>query len=330
MTPAPAVPQTELHRHLDVSVRPQTMLALAQARGLEAQSTSLAAFKRKLFLTAPHADLTAVLARFTLFQQVLDRPEVLARVAYETVEDCWREGTRQVELRFSPPFICAHNTLTWEAVLDAFERGVARARQAYPALRVGLIVIASREYGPDVAAEVVSFYLRHRARLVAVDLAGPERAYPCRLFEEAFRPVAEARARGVQGLHVTIHAGEEDGPESVWAALERLGAERIGHGVRCVEDPQLVDYLAAHQVCLEVCPTSNWITQAVPSLAEHTLPAILAAGIPASISTDDPGIFGVTLPGEFEVCARHMGLDAAALDRCRQHAAAASFLPPEA
>lgn len=312
--------QTELHRHLDVSLRLSTLLELAKARGLEPKSTSLERFREKVVLTKPLTDLNAVLATFELFPKVLDRPDSLERVAFEATQDCWNEGTRKVEFRFSPSFVTDASKMSWEDALASFERGLARARQLHPELKVGLVCIASRDFGPDAVDETVEFYLKHQARFVGLDLAGPEVDYPCRLFEASF---SKARKKGSR---ITVHAGEASGPENIWEAIECLGAQRIGHGIAAIQDPQLMEHLAKYRICLEMCPTSNWLTQAVPSLAEHPLPRVLRAGVPVCINTDDPAVFGVTLPHEFQVCREQMGLTESEIALTRKHASEASFL----
>ncbi len=311
--------QTELHRHLDVSLRSSTLLSLAQERGLEAQSTSLEAFREKLILRTPLKDLSSVLARFTLFQKVLDSPEVLERVAFEVLEDCWLEGTRKVELRYSPSFVCEYNDLSWKDTLLAFRQGIQKGIQKYPEMQAGLICIATRDFGTEAVAQTVEFFLDHRDQFLGVDLAGNEH-FTCRLFESSFKKVRD------QGAAITIHAGEASGPENMWEAIELLGAQRIGHGIACVQDPQLMKYLAQHSICLEVCPTSNWLTQAFKSMDLHVLPELMKAGIPVSINTDDPGIFGVTLPDEIQICKTILKMSDADIATCFQHATKASFI----
>lgn len=273
----------------------------------------------QLHLRRPLADLRTVLDTFTLFPKVLTRPERLERVAFEAVEDCVREGTTAVELRFSPGFVADGGGLSWETILDGFERGVARAKNKYRTIRVGLIGIATRDYGPEEAARLVEFVLKHRSRFVGVDLAGNEVNFPCSLFKTAFAPARKA------GLPITIHAGEAAGPDNIWSAIEDLGARRIGHGIACVQDTALMRELAQNRICLEMCPTSNWITGCVPSLAQHPLPAALRAGVPVSINTDDPGVFGVSLPHEIAICRSQMGLSDAELNGCQKNAQESLF-----
>ncbi|MCH9647372.1 MAG: adenosine deaminase [Deltaproteobacteria bacterium] len=330
MAVQPPTPRTELHRHLDVSLRMTTLLELSQAKGLVGESTSLESFQEKLWLRRPMKDLAEVLAKFTLFQQVLERPEDLERVAFEAVEDCWAEGIRQVELRYSPSFVCEDGSLTWQESLEAFHRGLERALENLPEMRAGLLLIASRDYGPDSAAQTVELYLKNLHRVAGIDLAGNEAAFPPRLFTEAFRPVGAAKAKTPHQIHVTVHAGEAAGPESVWEALELLAAERIGHGIRAFEDPELVRHFLEKEICLEMCPTSNWVTRAVPSLAQHPLKQALEAGIAATISTDDPSIFGVSLDDEIQVARQAIGLSESQVQLSFEHAARSTFLPQQA
>lgn len=310
----------ELHRHLDVSIRLETLHELARARGIVSESTSLDAFRDQLVIREPMRDLSEVLAQFTLFQKVLDRPAVLERVASEVLEDCFRDGTTSVELRFSPSFVAEYSGLSWDDVLLGFETGMREALARLPLMRAGLICIASRDYGPESVDQVVEFYLRHQHRFIGLDLAGNEVSFPCRLFEGSFRKVF------ARGGRITIHAGEASGPENIWEAIELLGARRIGHGIRSTEDPVLMRYLREHAVCLEICPTSNWLTRCVPSLEDHPLPRFLREGVRASINTDDPTIFGTTLSREIELCGTKMGLAESELALCQQYASDASFL----
>jgi adenosine deaminase len=298
----------------------ETLLRLAQERGLEAQSTSLEAFRQKLVLTKPMADLSSVLATFILFQKVLDRPEVLEQVAFEVVEDCWNEGSRAAELRFSPSFVAEFSDLAWNDVLLGFENGMNRALKKYPEMRAGLICIASRDYGADAVDQVAEFYISNKNRFAGMDLAGNEAQFPCRMFEPSFKKVVAS------GGKITIHAGEASGPENIWEAIELLGAQRIGHGISAIQDPVLMRHLTDKRICLEMCPTSNWLTQAVPSFEEHPLPKVLRAGVPVTINTDDPTVFGTTLPQEIQLCWQKMGMSEAELKLCQKHAWDSSFL----
>jgi adenosine deaminase len=195
-----------------------------------------------------------------------------------------------------------------------------RALKKYPEMRAGLICIASRDYGADAVDQVAEFYIQNQNRFAGMDLAGNEAQFPCRMFEGSFKKIIAS------GGKTTIHAGEASGPENIWEAIELLGAQRIGHGISAIQDPVLMRYLADKRICLEMCPTSNWLTQAVSTLEEHPLPEVLRAGVPVTINTYDPTVFGTTLPHEIQLCWQKMGMSEAELKLCQKHAWDASFL----
>lgn len=312
--------QTELHRHLDASLRLSTLLELLQKKGLEGQSTSLECFGEKFILRSPQQDLNTVLSKFKLFQLAFDSPEILERVGFEAIEDCYREGTRSVELRFSPSFVSEVGHLKWNEILFGFKRGIDKGLKKFHEMRAGLICIASRDYGLESVDETVDFYLKNKNLFIGIDLAGNERDFPCRHFADSFRKVKEAH------LPITIHAGEDSDAQNIWEAIDLLGAERIGHGIRSIEDPTLLSELARRGICLEVCPTSNWVTGAVKDLRHHPIQKILKARVKACINTDDPGIFGISMPYELNLCRNLIGLSEEELALCEASAAASSFL----
>ncbi|OFZ06212.1 MAG: adenosine deaminase [Bdellovibrionales bacterium GWA1_52_35] len=311
--------QVELHRHLDLCTRPATLYELAQKSGLIAQSTGFDSFMQSVLIREPMSDLNTVLAKFVIFQKILDRPEVLERIAFEAVLDCVAEGIGAVEFRFSPGFVCEYSGLSWSDALDGFEAGMRRALRSHSDFKAGLICIASRDLGQESVERTVEFFSQHRTRFIGLDLAANECDFPCLGFEGAFREVRK-------WAKITVHAGEAAGPENIWAAIETLGARRIGHGISAIKDPKLMDYLAKNSICLEMCPTSNWLTRAVPSFKEHPLPRVLRAGVPVCINTDDPGIFATRLPEEVRICRDQMGLSMAEIEFCNEHARKSSFL----
>jgi adenosine deaminase len=312
--------QIELHRHLELSIRLSTLLQFAQLKGLEGQSTTLESFQEKIPLMQPQQDLRSVLAKLELYQKVMDRPESLERIAFEAVEDCWNEGTRTVEFRYAPNFISEKSGLCWNEVLASITQGLNRGLSQFPEMKAGLICIAVRDFGKEEVDKTIEFFLKNSHTFIGVDLAGNEDNHPCRLFETSFRKAIAKNAK------VTIHAGEAAGPESIWEAIELLGASRIGHGVTAIQDPQLIDRLIQEQICLEVCPTSNWITQAIRNLEEHPLPQFLKMGVPVCISTDDPRLFGVTMKTEIGVCQQVLGMTSSEIEKCHDYAYQASLL----
>lgn len=162
--------------------------------------------------------------------------------------------------------------------------------------------------------------LRHRDHVVGVDLAGDELRYPAYLFEEHFRRVRDA------GLHVTIHAGEADGAQSVWSAIHDLGAERIGHGFRAIEDPALVEYLASRGIGLECCPTSNLHTSTVSSYEAHPITRLAGRGVRFCLNTDDPGISAIDISHEYGIAAPATGLSLEQIRQSQDDALEMAFL----
>jgi adenosine deaminase len=187
-------------------------------------------------------------------------------------------------------------------------------------VKVALIGILSRTYGPDIAMKELEALLGQRHAIIALDLAGDEAHYPAVLFRNHFQRARQA------GWHITAHAGEIAGPESIWEALKGLGAERIGHALRAVEDPVLMDYLTEHRIGVESCLTSNVQTSCVADYAFHPLRVFLEAGIPATINTDDPGISGIDLPYEFNIAAPKAGLTDQQIRQAQLNALQVAFL----
>lgn len=320
-------PLVEIHRHLDGNLRLGTVLDLGRRHRLALPGDTEEALRPHVEVRGAEPDLLGFLAKFDVLRRVLVNLDAVRRVARENVEDAHREGIDYIELRFSPFFMAEVHALDPLAVGHAVADGVEEAVAALPAVphpRAKLIGILSRNYGTEIAFRELDVALALRDRgLVALDLAGDEAHYPGELFVEHFR-----RARD-GGLEVTVHAGEAAGPGSVRQALDGLRAARIGHGVRSVEDPSLVDLLAERGVPLEICPTSNVQTSTVSSYDEHPLAELLARGVRATLNTDDPSISGIDLAHEYRVAHERLGLGRDDLRRLQENALDAAFLTPE-
>jgi adenosine deaminase len=318
----PNLPLIDLHRHLDGNVRLETILDLGRQHNLPLPAWDVEGLRPHVQVTQPQPGVMAFIAKFEWMVAVLVDYDACRRVAYENVEDAQREGIDYVELRFSPWFMAESNGLDAMGVVEAVADGVeAGARDL--GVKVNLIGILSRTYGPDVAWKELEALLQHRDRLVALDLAGDEASQPGNLFVEHVRRAREA------GWHVTIHAGELAGPESVWQAVLDLEADRIGHAVRAIEDPALLSYLAEHQIGIESSLTSNVQTSTVPDYASHPLRAFLERGLLATINTDDPGISGIDLRHEYDVAAPAAGLTVEHIHRAQRNALTVAFLSAE-
>ena len=263
-----------------------------------------------------------VLAFFEKFEYmigVLADYEACSRVAYENVEDAYLEEIDYIELRFSPNFMAKPHHLDPSGVVEAIIEGTDRARRNFD-VKVNLIGILSRTYGPDQCWKELESLLPYKDQLVALDLAGDEVNFPGTLFVDHFKEGRNA------GWHITVHAGEEAGPDSIWQAVEELGAERIGHGVSAVQDPVLMRYLAENGIGVETNLTSNLQTRVIDEYSKHPLRIFLEKGILATINTDDPGISDIDLKYEFEFAAERAGLTKSQKKLAQQNAVKIAFL----
>lgn len=294
-------PLTDLHRHLDGNIRPQTILELGLQNNVALPVFELERLKPYVQIVEKEPSLVAFLKKLDLGVAVLADYDACRRVAYENVEDLLREGIDYAELRFSPSYMGMTHKLHPQGVVEAIIDGVTAGSRDF-GVKTNLIGIMSRTFGAEQCRDELEACLAFRHRLVAIDLAGDEQGFPGELFNEHFRRVRDA------GLHVTVHAGEAAGPESIWQAIRDLGAERIGHGVNSTQDPHLIDYLVENQIGVETCLTSNIQTTTVASLQAHPIRQFLASGMLVSLNTDDPAVEGIDLQYEYNVAAPATGL----------------------
>jgi len=318
----PTLPLIDLHRHLDGSVRLETVLDLAQQHGIKLPASTVEELRPHVVVTEPQPGLMAFIAKMLWMTRVLADTDACRRITRENVEDAKREGIDYLELRFSPFFMAEPHGLDPEAVVAAVIEGAAEG-SAVTGVKVNLIGILSRTYGAEICHRELAALLAHRAHLVALDLAGDEANFPAPLFTEHFAKGRDA------GWRITIHAGEAGGPQSVWDAINLLGAERIGHCTRALEDPALVDFLLEKRIAIEANLTSNVHTSTVPDLASHPLREMLSRRLVASINSDDPGVSGIDLPYEFNIAAPAAGLSREQIRQAQMNALETAFLSAE-
>jgi adenosine deaminase len=315
----PTLPFIDLHRHLDGSVRLGTIIDLARQHNIELPGTTVEEIRPHVQVMEPQPGLMAFIAKMLWATRVLANGEACRRVARENVEDAKREGIDYLELRFSPYFMAEPHELAMAEVIEGVVAGIAEGVAA-TGVQVNLIGILSRTYGAEVCHKELEALLAYRKHFVALDLAGDEANFPAPLFVDHFKRGRDA------GWRITVHAGEAGGPQSVWDAIQLLGAERIGHGVRALEDPKLAGYLAENRVPIEANLTSNVHTSTVADLDSHPLRDMLAAGLVCSINTDDPGVSGIDLPHEFGVAAPAAGLTREQIRQAQINALETAFL----
>jgi len=318
----PTLPLVELHRHLDGSVRLETILDLGLQHDVPLPARTLEGLRPHVQVIDPQPGIMVFIAKFEWLTGVMVDCDAVRRIAYEAVEDVKREGQDYAELRFSPWFMAEPHHLDPAEVTAAVIDGVESASRELD-MPVMLLGILSRTYGAQACLGELEALLAHREHIAGLDLAGDEANFPGELFHDHF-----VRARDA-GWAITVHAGEAAGAESIWQALRELGARRIGHALRAVDDPHLLEYMAEQRVGIESCLTSNVQTSCVPDYARHPLRRFLEAGIPATISTDDPGISAIDLRHEYEVAAPAAGLSPDQIRQAQVNALDVAFLSEE-
>ncbi|RKF15736.1 adenosine deaminase [Alginatibacterium sediminis] len=296
-----SIPLVDLHRHLDGNIRVNTVWELAQQHAIKLPVANVSDLAPLIQVQGVEADLVSFLSKLDLMVGVLADLDAVYRVAFENVEDIVTSGLDYAELRFSPAYMAMSHRLNPSDVVAAVIDGVASASKQFD-VPVKLIGILSRSFGLEACKIELEALLNHKNDIVAIDLAGDELGKPAPMFEELFKPLRNS------DLNITIHAGEADGPQSIWNAINLLGAQRIGHGVRAIEDPALMQYLLTHQIGMESCPTSNLHTSTVANYAVHPIKQFLAQGLCVGLNTDDPGVSAIDIQHEYRIAAASDGL----------------------
>jgi len=293
VTPLPAA---ELHLHIEGTLEPELLVALAARNGVALATTDLAELRARYRF----ADLQSFLDIYYASLPVLRTDQDFYDLAAAYLERAAAAGVRRAEIFFDPQTHLGYG-VPLATVFAGLSGALADARARH-GLSADLIVCFLRNLGAEAADETLTAALPFRDQFIGVGLDSTEVGYPPSLFKAVF-----ARA-AAEGLHRVAHAGEEGGPDYVWEALDLLGVERIDHGIRAMEDPALVQRLRADQVPLTVCPLSNVALRAVNSMAEHPLPAMLEAGLRVTLNSDDPAYFGGYLDDNVAAVGRELGL----------------------
>ncbi|HPF36977.1 MAG TPA: adenosine deaminase [Candidatus Krumholzibacteria bacterium] len=307
MTPADrreflrSLPLAELHRHFDGSIRPATLWEMSEKYYSAVPGLDFEQFRRYLeWDDKEDKSLMDYLDKFHVPLQYTQFYDTIKRISYEIAADAYEDGVRLLELRINP-LIHRRAGLSNRQCLNATRKGLQQFQQEHPDFQAGIIVIAMRSHGGNMAKILLREILGEKEEyhssvgVIGFDIAGPEAPFPPVLFRDAYDLATR------MGLKKTVHAGESEGPERIWEALDNLGPERIGHGTSSRLDPELIRRLAADGVVVEVCLSSNIQTGAVSDLREHPLPQLLEAGVKVALSTDNPTVSSTTLSREYEL-----------------------------
>ena len=324
------LPKVELHRHLDGSIRQETIIDITRSHNLDIDISDPDALRRNSMVTSPMQDLAAVLGVFDIIQKVSCSYEAIRRITFENIEDACFDGIKLIELRFSPAFIALNKELKNDEIIEGVLDGMSAGMDKYD-VQAGLIGIVSRtldyEANRSGIEDLANYRKRcqHRGadRIVGFDLADRENTSDPQDFVELVKMAREAE------LGVTVHSGEDTGPEGVQRTLDVLSPDRIGHGVNAWQDPDVVEQLIEREVLLEICPTSNWLTQCVESVDKHPLPDFYRAGVLTCINSDDPQLMGIDLTHEYELAKKHFAFSMEDFRTMNLMALKKSFLPGE-
>ncbi len=315
------LPKVELHLHLEGSVRPETLRELSRTKGREQQGVEDWIAQRTSSGFRYH-DFRDFISAFTAVTLLLETPADYALITTRLIEWLAEQNVRYAEVTLSAGVVLWKKQ-SLEAVFEAVA-AAARDAQVRLGVRVQWILDAIRQFGAEHARQVLERAARLRPLgVVAFGIGGDEARGPAELFLDVYR-----RARDL-GLHVTAHAGETCGPESVRQAIELLGAERIGHGLSAARDPNVMALIRERGVPLEVCLTSNVATGLLAGVQDHPLPKFLEEGLVVTLNSDDPAMFGTSLVREFAVAVEKFSLDRGQLIGLLENAVRAAFLSEE-
>ena len=286
-----ALPKTDLHVHLDGSLRPTTLLELAKAQGVRLPVRTLPELTGFLDGLTAGVSLPRYLEAFDLTLRVLQEREALERTSFELAEDAHHEQVRYMEVRYCPA-LHTRRGLSLEETVEAVRSGLERARRRY-GIHTGTIICGIRHLSPRLSFRLAELAVAYYGNgVVAFDLAGAEKDYPAKAHRKAFDHVVR------HNVNVTVHAGEAFGPASIAQALHYCGAHRIGHGTRLGEDAGILQYVNDHRIALEMCLTSNVQTGAVERLTAHPFRRYMKAGLRVTLNTDNRLVSRTTMTQE--------------------------------
>ena len=314
------LPKTDLHVHLDGSLRLSTMLELAERQGVSLPAETPEGLARALHCGENTGSLVEYLKAFDTTLAVLQTEDALFQVAYELAEDAAAENVRYIEVRYSP-MLHTRAGLRLTTVVEAVLAGLWEAQKDH-GIVANVILCGIRNISPESSVEMAQLAVAYKNRgVVGFDLAGAEYDYPAKHHVKAFKLVHN------NNIAVTIHAGEAYGPASIHQAIHVCGAHRIGHGCRLREDGDLLHYVNDHRIALECCPSSNVQTGAVRDLRTHPLKLYHDLGLRVTVNTDNRLITDTSVSRELWLCHTQMGLDRDDIHRIIIHGFKAAFLP---
>ncbi len=295
------LPKTDLHVHLDGSLRVNTLIDLAKKQGVELPTFDPKELEKIVMSGKNCRNLAEYLQGFDITLSVMQEPEALYRIAYELAEDAAEENVWYMEVRYSP-ILHTRKGLKLTTIVDSVIEGLQEAEKKFN-IKTGIIICGMRNINPETSLMLAELSVAYKNKgVVGFDLAGQEENYPAKDHRDAFFIIRN------NNINTTAHAGEAFGPESIHQAIHYCGAHRIGHGTRLYEDGDLLNYVNDHRIPLEVCLTSNVQTGAATSYETHPLRFYYDYGLRVTINTDNRLVSDTTVTKELYLAAKHLNL----------------------
>lgn len=314
------LPKTDLHCHLDGSLRLHSILELAQEQHIRLPAEDPDRLFRLIYPGESCRSLEEYLKAFDITLAVLQTEGALIRTAFELAEDAFKENVRYIEVRYSP-MLHTRNGLKLTTIVEAVLAGLREAKRRY-GVRYGVILCGIRSISAESSVRMAELCVAYKNRgVVGFDLAGAEHNFPAKDHKEAFQLILN------NNVNCTAHAGEAYGPESIAQAIHYCGAHRIGHGTRLRENGDLLNYINDHRIPLEICPSSNLQTRAAASWASHPLPFYVSYGLRVTINTDNRLITDTTVSKELLQCHQHYGFTLEDIKNIIMSGFKSAFLP---
>ena len=298
------LPKTELHCHLDGSLRLESIIDMAQKDKVELPSTDPKTLRKMVTVTNSNITLPEYIKKFDITLSVMQTPESLTRAAFELAEDAHKENVRYIEVRYSP-ILHSKRGMTPMETVDAVLKGLQEAEDEFK-IKSGVIVCGIRSISPEISYQLAELSVAFKNRgVVGYDLAGVEENFPAKDHREALYLILN------NNINTTLHAGEDYGPESIHQAVHYCGAHRIGHGVRLREDGDLLNYINDHRIALEICMTSNIHTGSVRNYESHPFKFYYDYGLRVTLNTDNRLISNTSLTKEYMLAHKYFNLQIA-------------------
>ena len=314
------IPKVELHLHLEGAVPLETLFGFIQNRGNNKLIKNLENLKKRLV----YSNFTQFIKVWLWKNSFITEYEDFEELSYQVLKSLSQQNVKYVEAFYSPrDFTLRNRKLSACGITESLIEGKKRAFDDF-GIQSELIVDIVRDYGPRMGMGLIKELSGYLGRgLIGIGLGGSEKLFPAGFFTKVYQ---EARDRG---FRLTAHAGEADGAKSIWAALNELGTERIGHGLRAYEDPRLIDYLRGRQTPLEMCVVSNIKTQVCKSFKEHPVKNYFKEGLMVTVNSDDPSMFDTSITDEYLVLIQKFGFSLAEIRKVNFNSIEASFMTDE-